>query len=101
MNDYQNIRPTLEEDKQIHYVSNPEIINFIDQHTDDSFKWNEIHDYALEESLIADSYEPVYWSRDMIEDSNKRKYYSEDQVLWLQKFFIAHPWIDRMFVVFD
>jgi hypothetical protein len=90
------MEPVLNESNQIHYVDSSDMIEFIDKNSD--MEWNDVCDFVRDNN-ICDGYGPTFWNK--YEIINSPQHYNEEQVKWVGAFFEAHPWIDRMMIVFD
>lgn len=93
-----NMKSTLEKEDAIHYVSESDMINFIDENSD--MGWNKICDF-IHKVGITNHNESTLWCKSDIIDIRNDPYYNEDQVKWIIDFFEAHPWIEKMMIVFD
>ena len=92
-------KPVLKQEAPLHYVSDSDMIKFIEQNSD--MKWNDICEFVRKVGICSPEGEPVYWVKTDIEDERQAKYYNDDQVKWVKSFFEAHPWIERMMLIFD
>jgi TPP-dependent 2-oxoacid decarboxylase len=91
------MKPVLNQVLQIHYVDSSDMIKFIDANS--KMKWNDICDFVRENDICNGEYGPSFWEKnDLIENSHE---YNEEQVYWVGAFFEAHPWIERMMIVFS
>ena len=90
------MKPVLTEDSMEYYVSEGDLIRFIDENSD--MGWNNICDYIVEKEITSEEERSYYDRRDFIDGSDC---YNEHQVKWIGAFFEAHPWIRKMVLVFD
>ena len=90
------MKPVLTQEEMCYYVSDSDIINFIKANSD--MEWNNICKYVQQHNIVGMEYGPAFWDKDIL---TKPKSYNEHQVKWITAFFEAHPWIDKMFIVFD
>jgi hypothetical protein len=93
------MEPVLLQSKQIHYVSEADMVRFVSQNA--PMEWNEACKFIRNKGLTSDEGEKVYWTKESIHKPDAKKYHNEDQLKWIVAFFDAHPWIERMMVVFD
>ena len=93
------MEPVLLQTKQIHYVSEANLVRFVSQNA--PMEWNEACNFIRAKGLTSDEGDTVYWTKDDISDPKKKRYYNDDQIKWITAFFDAHPWIEKMMVVFD
>ena len=97
-----NCKPVLEKETAIHYVSYTSMIRFIETNSDMS--WNQATNFIEKYNIAGEEGESVYWERESMKrekDLSPRSQYNEIQVTWINAFFEAHPWIERMVIVFD
>jgi hypothetical protein len=91
------MKPVLSEKEQIHYIDNADFIEFIS--TNAPMDWNECCDFVKEQGITSDDGNKVYWVKQDLLDHPEE--YNEEQMKWVTAFFEAHPWIEKMMVVFD
>jgi len=91
------MKSVLKQEYMAHYVSDADIIRFIDQNSD--MGWNPICNYVVKHHIVGDN-EPAYWERSSFINPSLEEY-NEHQIKWIGGFFEAHPFIERMYVVFD
>lgn len=92
------MKSTLKETEPIHYVSNADIINFINENSD--MERYDICDFVNKNNIVGEEGQ-VYWTREAIFDPKQSKNFNIEAVYWLRNFFNVHPWIKNMMVVFD
>jgi len=91
------MKPILDQTRQIHYVDSSDMIHFIA--TNSKMEWNNVCDFVKENNICNGEYGPAFWEKeDLIKKSHE---FNEEQVYWVSAFFEAHPWIERMMIVFD
>jgi hypothetical protein len=89
------MKPVLNENDPMYYVDTSEMIEFINI--------NSPMTYIQSSNLIWDSGialdgEASFWvKRDVLENSNL---HDPEAVKWVKAFFKAHPWIEKMAVVY-
>ncbi len=87
-------KATLTKEKSLHYVSDADMVRFIETNSD--MDWNKVCDYIKDVGITSDE-GLAYWSKEYL-----LKYPKEDEASkWVSAFFKAHPWIERMMIVFD
>jgi hypothetical protein len=91
------IHPVLKQKDQITYVSEVDIVRFISENA--PMDWNKCCDFIRDENISGDEGK-VLWNKDVFQKKNL-KYYNKNQIKWITAFFDAHPWIEKMMVVFD
>jgi hypothetical protein len=91
------MKPVLKKEESIHYISDAEMIEFISENA--PMDWNECCKFVRNNNIVG-SEGRVYWIKSHL-DNIKPGNYSEEQIKWVGAFFKAHPWIERMMIVFD
>ena len=91
------MKPVLKNKKQVHYVSEATMIEFINVNSD--MEWNECCTFIRKHKISDDDGERSYYSKNKLE-KHPNDYY-EEQVKWVLGFFNSHPWIEEMYIVFD
>lgn len=90
------MEPVLKKEESIYYVDECDIMEFIS--INHPMDWNECCEFVIKHSITNDTGR-VYWEKkDLIE---LPQYYNDEQLKWIGAFFDAHPWIEKMMVVFD
>jgi hypothetical protein len=92
------MKPVLSIEKGIYYISTSEIIEFISQNA--PMDWNRCCDFTREEGIISSDFDKTYWDKKSVESYSDELKKSQ-KIFWIKAFFEAHPWIERMMVVFD
>ena len=92
------MKATLTKEEMSYYVSDADMIGFIEENSD--MEWNTVCDFVREQGITSDGYGPAYWEKEEMKSATIDEYNAE-QIKWINAFFDAHPWIDRMMVVFD
>ena len=87
------MNPVLKQENMAHYVSEYDIIKFIEQNSD--MEWNQICDYVRKHNIVAVDDRVAFWEKEYLQNCN------EHQLKWIGAFFEAHPFIEKMYVVFD
>ena len=62
--------------------------------------WNKCCNFVRDYNIIGNGYLRIKWDKNCFVGKNK-KYYNEHQIKWITLFFDAHPWIERIMIVFD
>jgi hypothetical protein len=93
------MKPVLFEKEQIHYVDDVDLIRFISENTSMGLSWNKCCDFVRDNNIVSYDGNKVYWVKQDLIDRPEE--YNEEQVKWVTAFFEAHPWIEKMMVVFD
>ena len=97
-----NCKPVLEKETATHYVSYISMVRFIETNSDMS--WNNVINFIEKHKIVGEEGESVRWERESMrkeKDLGQHSQYNEIQVTWINAFFEAHPWIERMVIVFD
>lgn len=96
-----NIKPTLDHQNQIHYVTEYELIKFIETNIEDGSI--DVQDLVRNNKLGPHSdTDMTYWDEKTVIDMlNHPTEYNPHQVKWITAFFKAHPWIKKMMICFD
>lgn len=89
-------KSTLTQEEDIHYISEADMIKFIDANSD--MDWNKICDFVRQKGITNEDGERTSW-RPI--EPERQKHYNEHQIKWVNGFFTAHPWIKRIMIVFD
>jgi len=87
----------LEKELNITYVSEASIIRFIS--INGKMNWEKCF-YFVKDKHIVGSAGRIMWDKHCFDGKNKQ-YYNKHQIKWITLFFDAHPWIERMMVIFD
>jgi len=87
------MKPILTETKQIHYVTEAEMIEFI--HVNSGMPWNDCCDYIREQGISGEE-GTIFWSKSTLA---KPSTFRKDQFKWINGFFEAHPWIEDFIIV--
>lgn len=91
------MKPVLTQESQVHYVDSSDMIKFIEANSE--MKRNDICNFVRKNNICNGEYGPSFWEKnDLIKNSHE---FNEKQVYWISAFFEAHPWIERMMIVFD
>lgn len=91
------MEPVLSEVDKIYYVDSSHVIDFIKKNSE--MEWNEVCEFVRYHNICGGDYGNAYWVKEDLVKCSKE--YNENQVYWVGAFFEAHPWIERMMVVFD
>ena len=91
------MKPVLSEKEQTHYVDDGDLIRFISENA--PMGWNKCCDFVREQGITSVDGNKVYWVKQDLLDYPE--HYNEEQMKWVSAFFEAHPWIEKMMVVFD
>jgi len=91
------MKQVLDETQQIHYVDECDIIEFITINS--NMEWNKCCDY-IREHHISSVEGKSHWRKSELIEENKDDY-DPEAYYWILAFFEAHPWINKMMIVFD
>lgn len=92
------MKPVLKEKDALYYISDADMIQFISENA--PMDWNECCDFVRDNDITNSEEGRAYWKRENIENAQPG-HYNEEQIKWIGAFFEAHPWIERMMIVFD
>jgi hypothetical protein len=90
------MKPVIKEDSVKAYISDYDIIKFISENA--PMDWNKCCDFVRKHGITGDNGEPVYWYRSILKNP---KDYDPEAIKWIGAFYEAHPFIDKMMIVFD
>jgi hypothetical protein len=90
------MKPVLNKTGAIHYVDQSSLISFIRENS--QMAWNDINNFVTREHIGADEFGPAFWDKDDLTKTPDE--FNEHQLFWIGNFFEAHPWIERMVIVF-
>ena len=93
------MKPVIKQEEATYYVSDAELISFICENSDMS--WNKICDYVREESISSNEHGSTYWDREDVFEEGAEAEYNPNAIRWMREFFNAHPFMDRVMMVFD
>lgn len=96
--EFNGYKPVIKQEDSIYYVSESDIIKFIVDNS--GMDWNDCCDYVRDKNITGDEGR-VCWTKNRIIDPKQRKHYKEDQLKWIGGFFEAHPWMEKIMIVFD
>lgn len=85
--------------QQVHYVSESAMVDFVSRNA--PMEWDDACDYVRNNRLTSPDGNRIYWTKEDINNPVVEKYNTAIQIKWIRAFFDAHPWIERMMVVFD
>jgi hypothetical protein len=88
------MRAVLEKEHAYHYVSEGSMVEFINLNSE--MEWNYICDF-IRDNNIAGEEGMTFWEKTDLDPTR----YNPEAVKWVGAFFEAHPWIERMMIVFD
>jgi hypothetical protein len=90
------MKQVLVETQSIYYVDSSIMIKFISINA--PMEWNDCCDFVRYHDICNGEFGPAYWCKeDLINEPHE---YNKEQVEWVGAFFEAHPWIERMMLVF-
>jgi hypothetical protein len=92
------MKQVLDKTQQIHYIEQGDMIRFICKNTD--MEWNSACYFVSDHDIGADGYGPAFWEKDTMKSATLDQYNAE-QIMWINGFFEAHPWIEKMMIVFN
>lgn len=91
------MKQVLDKSQAIYYVDYSDMITFIRENS--TMKHNDISRFVIKQDICDDEYGPSFWEKsDLIENPEE---FNEEQLYWVGGFFDAHPWIERMMIVFN
>ena len=90
------MKPVINQKDAIYYVSDVDIIKFIS--TNMPMEWNDCCDYVRDNEITPDGGKVCWIKESIIKYPEK---YNPEAAKWIKAFFDAHPWMERMMVVFD
>jgi hypothetical protein len=91
------MKQILDKTQQIHYVDSSNMITFISENSE--MKHNQVCDFVRERDICDGEDGLSFWEKaDLIKTPEE---FNEDQLYWVGAFFEAHPWIERMVIVFS
>ena len=91
------MKPVLNELNQIHYVDSSDMVKFIRENSD--MEHNKVCKFVRNYDICDGEFGPAFWDKkDLTNNSDE---YNKEQIEWIGAFFEAHPWIERMMIVFD
>jgi hypothetical protein len=82
-----------------YYVSDSQLIDFITKNS--KMDENEVCDYVRENDIVSEDGRGVLWTKKDVLNKKEHQYYNPNAIEWMTKFFEAHPFIERVMVVFD
>ncbi len=91
------MKPVLKEKETAYYVSEGDMIEFISENA--PMDWNNCCSFVRDNNICGND-GSIYWAKEIIKNA-KPEDYNEEQIKWVGAFFEAHPWIEKMMIVFD
>lgn len=91
------MKPVLKQEEPTHYVSDADMIRFISENA--PMDWNKCCDFVRKHNICSREDGPAFWNKEEV--LTEPDDFNEEQVKWISAFFEAHPWIERMMIVFD
>lgn len=88
-------KSVLDKNYTIHYVDSSTMIRFIRENSE--MKDNDISKFVRDKGICDDDFGPALWEKCSLNPEE----YNEEQVYWIGAFFEAHPWIEKMMIVFN
>lgn len=92
------MKQVLDETRQIHYVDECDIINFIVVNS--NIQWDDCCDFVIEHNITSDDGKRL-WNKESLLKEENIKHYDKEAYYWVLEFFNSHPWIKEMMIVFD
>lgn len=92
-------KAVISQEEATYYVGDSDIVKFISENG--SMPWNKTCKYVQENDIVSSEGDVVCWTRDHVFDENQAKYYNENAIYWMKEFFNAHPFMNKIMVVFD
>lgn len=90
------MKPVLKQEESTYYISESDIIRFISENA--PMDWNKCCRFVRDKHITSGDGDKIYWTKQQL---SKSKSLNEEQIKWISAFFEAHPWIERMMIVFD
>lgn len=91
------MKSVLDKSQAIYYVDSSEITKFICQNSE--MEWNFVCNFVKKHNITDNEYGKMFWDKnDLIMMPNQ---FNQEQLYWVGGFFEAHPWIEKMMIVFD
>lgn len=92
------MKPVIKQEEAKYYVSESDIVKFVSENG--PMEWNKTCDYVRDTGITSSDGDKVFWSRDDV-FKEKTKYYNDEAYQWMRKFFNAHPFMEKVMIVFD
>jgi hypothetical protein len=96
MMDANKLIPVISEYKALYYVSESEFIKFIILNSD--IEYFECREYIKKYHLVNAENKTLWYETDLILHPEE---YNSEQIKWIGLFFKAHPFMDKIMIVFD
>lgn len=94
LNESIEFKPVVKQKDLPYYISSAEMIRFITLNS--TMDWNKCCDYVRKYGICdGDGEDVTFWNKDDITE------YNPEQLKWVTAFFEAHPFIEKMALVFD
>lgn len=91
------MKAAIKEKKAIYYIDSSNMIKFITSNS--TMKHDDVCDFVRDKNICDGEYGPSYWEKSYL--IKNQSSYNKDQIYWISAFFEAHPWIERMMIVFN
>ncbi len=93
------IKPVLNRSDIVIYVSEHKMAEFVEKNS--TMDADDVPDFIREVGISSNEGGQVYWVKEDVFSKKKISYYNPQAIEWMQKFFEAHPDIEKIMVVFD
>ena len=90
--------PVLTESETVIYIDEGKIVKFISENA--PMEWNDACEFVREHGITGEE-GTMYWTRNDVFKEPIADYDDETAIEWLRHFFDAHPWLNRIKIVFD
>ena len=91
------MKQVLDQTQAIYYVDSSEMVKFIRENS--NMEHNKVCDFVRDYGICDGGFGPAYW--DKLDLTNNANEFNTEQIKWVNAFFEAHPWIERMMIVFN
>jgi hypothetical protein len=91
------MKSVIKEKDAIYYVNSSDMVKFIKINS--KIKHNDVCQLVRNHNICDDEYGPSFWEKKDL--MNNPEEYNTEAVKWVSAFFEAHPWIEKMVIVFD
>lgn len=91
------MKATLKKEDLAYYISEADIIRFI--HENAPMEWNKCCDYVRECNITGEE-GSAFWMKENVFGKNNVDY-NPEAIKWMKLFFEAHPFINKVMIVFD
>lgn len=93
------MKPIITQEEATYYISEADMIKFISENA--PMEWNTTCGYIRKVGITDDEGGRTYWTKESVFDEKKEKHYNKESVQWMRNFFNAHPFMEKIMIVFD